>query len=97
MFLVCLLMSGNIMQVIMLNFWLHQFPKDEVPGNYTTFAVSAFIFSAFFCLTLCVYILIKRPCLKFTRHVRGWLWLVGIALMDTLNSALCMYAASHTS
>ncbi|CAD2222658.1 hypothetical protein AGDE_11921 [Angomonas deanei] len=92
--LIILLMGGNATQIIMLNWWFLQFPSS--PGNYTMFAVSGFVFSAFFVVLLILYMIIYRPDLRFARQALGWKYLTFAGWLDTLNSALAVYAAAHT-
>ncbi|EPY18200.1 hypothetical protein STCU_10123 [Strigomonas culicis] len=94
--LVLLLIGGNATQVVALNLWLKRYPPDGAPGTYTTFAVSGFLFSAFFLILLILHILFYRPDLRFTKERRGWLWLLLAGCLDTLNSVLAVYAAAHT-
>lgn len=95
--LVLLVMAGNAMQILMLNFWLHIFKEAGVPGNYTAFAVPGILFALFFVLALAVYVAVKRPNLKFAGHRYGWQLLIGVGFCDTFNSWLATYAASDTS
>lgn len=95
--LVCLVMVGNFLQIIMLNFWLVSFPSDRTAGNYTAFAVPGILFSVFFVLLLFVYMIVKRPSIRFAKHAYGWYILVGVGFCDTFNSWLATYAASYTS
>ncbi|KAH9598930.1 hypothetical protein LSM04_004151 [Trypanosoma melophagium] len=94
--LIILVTSGNAMQIIGLNFWLRYFPKDGLPGNFTTLAASALLFGVFFLILLIVYIIVKRPSLSFARSARGWWLIFLIALMDAVNSCMAIYAASYT-
>ncbi|ORC93354.1 uncharacterized protein TM35_000012310 [Trypanosoma theileri] len=94
--LILLVTSGNAMQIIGLNFWLRYFPKDGVPGNFTTLAASALLFGVFFLILLIVYIIVMRPSLSFARCARGWWLIFLIALMDAVNSSMAIYAASYT-
>ncbi|CCW63984.1 unnamed protein product [Phytomonas sp. EM1] len=93
---IILLMSGNVMQILMLNFWLVSFPSDGAPGNYTAFALPGIVYSMFFLILLCVYIIVKRPNLRFAGHTYGWKLIILIGFYDTFNSWLATYAASHT-
>eukprot|EP00331_Platyophrya_macrostoma_P022397 CAMPEP_0176453386 /NCGR_PEP_ID=MMETSP0127-20121128/29190_1 /TAXON_ID=938130 /ORGANISM="Platyophrya macrostoma, Strain WH" /LENGTH=473 /DNA_ID=CAMNT_0017842201 /DNA_START=172 /DNA_END=1589 /DNA_ORIENTATION=- len=96
--LITLVTAGNAMQIIGLNFWLRKFPAKYGghSGAFTTFAVSGFLFGMFFVVLLVAYIAIKRPCMKFARSIRGLILLLGIGLMDTINSAMAIYAANFT-
>lgn len=95
--LIALVMIGNFLQIIMLNFWLVSFPADGAPGNYTAFAVPGILFSLFFLFTFIGYAIVKRPNMKFATHRYGWQLLIGVGFCDTLNSWMATYAASHTS
>ncbi|CAG9567292.1 conserved hypothetical protein [Leishmania major strain Friedlin] len=95
--LVALVMVGNFMQIVMLNFWLISFPSDGTPGNYTAFAVPGIFFAVLFVLLLGAYTAIRRPSLRFARHAHGWVILIGVGFCDAFNSWLATYAASYTS
>lgn len=95
--LVFLVMVGNFMQIVMLNFWLIAFPSDGTPGNYTAFAVPGIFFAVLFTLLLGAYTAIRRPSLRFARHAHGWVILIGVGFCDAFNSWLATYAASYTS
>ncbi|KAG5508343.1 hypothetical protein JIQ42_08266 [Leishmania sp. Namibia] len=95
--LVTLVMVGNFMQIVMLNFWLISFPSDGAPGNYTAFAVPGIFFAILFVLLLGAYIAIRRPSLSFARHAHGWVILTGVGFCDAINSWMATYAASYTS
>lgn len=95
--LVALVMVGNFMQIVMLNFWLISFPADGTPGNYTAFAVPGIFFAILFVLLLGAYTVIRRPSLRFARHAHGWAILTGVGFCDAFNSWLATYAASYTS
>ncbi|KPI83921.1 hypothetical protein ABL78_7039 [Leptomonas seymouri] len=69
---------------------------EALESSYTTFIISAILFSIFFVVLFCVYALVRRPNLKFAREGAGWWLLMGIGAMDTLNSAMAIYAAAHT-
>lgn len=86
--------AGNAMQTIGLNFWLRKFPST--PGSFTVLTTSAFLFGAFFAVLLVGYIIVKRPCLKFFWHFNGIMLLLGVGLMDAVNSAMAIYAATDT-
>ncbi|CAJ1016058.1 hypothetical protein Q4I32_000845 [Leishmania shawi] len=96
-FLVALVMVGNFMQIVMLNFWLISFPSDGTPGNYTAFALPGILFATLFVLLLGAYTVIRRPSLRFARHAHGWLILTGVGFCDAINSWMATYAASYTS
>ncbi|GET85569.1 hypothetical protein, conserved [Leishmania tarentolae] len=95
--LVSLVMVGNFMQIVMLNFWLISFPSDGTPGNYTAFAVPGIIFAVLFVLLLGAYAAIRRPSLRFAKHAHGWVILIGVGFCDAFNSWMATYAASYTS
>ncbi|AYU75741.1 hypothetical protein LdCL_030011500 [Leishmania donovani] len=95
--LVALVMVGNFMQIVMLNFWLISFPSDGTPGNYTAFAVPGIFFAVLFVLLLGAYTAIWRPSLRFARHAHGWVILIGVGFCDAFNSWMATYAASYTS
>ncbi|KPI83922.1 hypothetical protein ABL78_7040 [Leptomonas seymouri] len=95
--LVALVMVGNFMQIVMLNFWLIAFPSDGTPGNYTAFAVPGIFFAILFVLLLGSYVAVRRPSLRFATHLHGWGILVGIGFCDAINSWMATYAASNTS
>ncbi|KAG5511927.1 hypothetical protein JKF63_07752 [Porcisia hertigi] len=95
--LVTLVMVGNFLQIVMLNFWLFSFPSDGTPGNYTAFAVPGIFFSLLFMLLLGGYTAIWRPSLRFARHAHGWVILLGVGFCDAINSWMATYAASYTS
>jgi hypothetical protein len=69
---------------------------EALESSYTTFIISAALFSAFFLILSFLYWLWRRPSLKFMREGAGWRLLLGIGAMDTLNSAMAIYAAAHT-
>ncbi|KPA73648.1 hypothetical protein ABB37_09780 [Leptomonas pyrrhocoris] len=69
---------------------------EALESSYTTFIISAVIFALFFVVLLLVYWLWRRPSLLFARERAGWWLLLGIGAMDTLNSAMAIYAAAHT-
>lgn len=96
-FLVALVMIGNFMQIVMLNFWLISFPSDGTPGNYTAFAVPGIFFAILFALLFGAYAVIRRPSLRFATHLHGWGILLGVGFCDALNSWMATYAASNTS
>lgn len=96
-FLVALVMVGNFMQIVMLNFWLISFPSDGTPGNYTAFAVPGIFFAILFALLLGAYVVIRRPSLRFAKHLHGWGILTGVGFADAFNSWMATYAASYTS
>lgn len=90
--------AGQVMQLIFLNYWLREYPKNKPPGNYTTFFISSFVFSIFFIGWLVLYFIFKRPkSLRFMRDPRGLLLLFGIGTMDTLNSILAIYSANRAN
>ncbi|KAK7199023.1 hypothetical protein NESM_000870500 [Novymonas esmeraldas] len=95
--LVALVMVGNFMQIVMLNFWLISFPADGTPGNYTAFAVPGIFFAVLFALLFGAYAVVRRPSLQFARHAHGWGILVGVGFCDAFNSWMATYAASYTS
>jgi drug/metabolite transporter (DMT)-like permease len=95
--LVALVMVGNLMQIVMLNFWLISFPADGTPGNYTAFAVPGIFFAILFVLLFGAYAAIRRPSLRFAKHLHGWGILLGVGLCDAFNSWMATYAASNTS
>ncbi|CUG88141.1 transmembrane protein, putative [Bodo saltans] len=96
--LIALVTAGNAMQIIGLNFWLREFPAKygSHAGSFTTLAVSGLLFGLFFLVLLVVYIVSKRPNLEFVKNRRGITLLLGIGLMDTVNSGMAIYAASYT-
>ena len=69
---------------------------ETLASSYTTFVISGAIFSGFFILLLIIYGIWRRPNLNFVREGAGWRLLFGIGAMDTLNSAMAIYAAAHT-
>lgn len=90
--------SGQVTQLIFLNYWLREYPKHKPPGNYTTFFISSFVFSIFFISWLVLYFIIKRPkSLRFMKDPRGLLLLFGIGTMDTVNSVLAIYSADRAN
>lgn len=95
--LVALVMVGNFMQIIMLNFWLISFPADGTPGHYTAFALPGIFFAVLFVLLLGAYVAVRRPSLRFAMHAHGWAILVGVGFCDAINSWMATYAASRTS
>lgn len=82
----------------MLNFWLRSYPTYHGNrGNYTTFAISSCIFAMFFNLALLIYLIVYRSSLRFVWDRRGVKLLLWLGVVDTLNSCLTIYAASHVS
>lgn len=69
---------------------------EALESSYTTFIISATIFSSFFVILLTAYWFWRRTNLKFVREWAGWRLLLGIGAMDTLNSGMAIYAAAHT-
>jgi hypothetical protein len=96
--LIALVTAGNAMQIIGLNFWLREFPAKygSHAGSFTTLAVSGLLFGLFFLVLLIAYIVSKRPNLEFVKNRKGITLLLGIGLMDTVNSGMAIYAASYT-
>lgn len=95
---VVMVLAGNALQVIALNFWLRQYPtRFDTPGNYTTLAVSSMVFSAFFLLAFGVYYMMERPDMRFVWHKHGGVLLLCVGCADLACSCLTIYAASHTS
>ncbi|KPA73649.1 hypothetical protein ABB37_09781 [Leptomonas pyrrhocoris] len=95
--LVALVMVGNFMQIVMLNFWLISFPADGTPGNYTAFAVPGIFFAILFVLLFGAYAALRRPSLRFATHLHGWAILAGVGFCDAINSWMATYAATYTS
>ncbi|CCW69727.1 unnamed protein product [Phytomonas sp. Hart1] len=97
--LICIvmLMLGNIMQILMLNFWLVSFPSNEAPGNYTAFALPGIFYSVLFLMIFIIYYIMRKPSLRFARHLYGWKIIILMGFYDAFNSWLATYAASHTS
>lgn len=69
---------------------------EALASSYTTFVISAFIFSIFFIVLLLLYCFWFRPNLRFAKERYGWRLLLIMGAMDTLNSAMAIYAAAHT-
>eukprot|EP00796_Vickermania_ingenoplastis_P008565 gene8565-6006_t len=98
LFLSMLVIAGQGMQLIFLNYWLREYPPGKAPGNYTTFFISSLIFSIFFIVWLLGYLVVMRPKnLSFMRDLRGLGLLVAIGTMDTVNSYLAIYSANKAS
>lgn len=97
--MILLVTAGNAMQIIGLNFWLRKFPAKYGghAGAFTTLAVSGLLFGAFFVVLLIAYVVTRRPCMEFVKSGRGALLLLGIGLMDAVNSGMAIYAANYTS
>lgn len=92
--LIFLVTAGSAMQTIGLNFWLRKFP--DTPGSFTVLISSAFLFGSFFTVLLILYMLWKRPCMKFAASWKGLRLLFFIGLMDAANSVMSIYAATDT-
>ncbi|KAK7199022.1 hypothetical protein NESM_000870400 [Novymonas esmeraldas] len=69
---------------------------EALASSYTTFVISAALFPAFFIVLSIAYAVWRRPNLAFAREWSGWWMLLGIGALDTLNSAMAIYAAAHT-
>lgn len=96
-FLILLVSGGNAMQILTMNFWLLSFPASGTPGNYTVFALPGIIYSIIFVVIFTIYVIVKRPSLRFATHWYGWWILIGVGFCDTINSWMATYAASYTS
>lgn len=97
-FLSLLVIGGQAMQLIFLNFWLREYPKNYAAGNYTTFFISSFLFPLFFLIWLTGYFVVKRPkSIRFMKDRQGLALLFGIGSMDTINSILATYSANHAN
>lgn len=97
-FLSFLVIGGQAMQLIFLNFWLREYPESHPAGNYTTFFISSLLFPLFFIIWLIGYFVVKRPkSIRFMRDLRGLTLLFGIGSMDTINSILATYSANHAN
>lgn len=102
--LVLLLGGGNVLQILMLNFWLQSFPGGSsstgealIPGNYTVFAIPGIVYALMFGVALLVYVILRRPRMGFARQSYGFWLICGIGLLDTLNSWMSSYAATYTN
>ena len=96
MSLVSLLMVGQALQLIGINYWLRYFYQYN-SGSFTTFITSNLVFALFFFILLVVFFVSKRP--KYFRFVFSWKslhLLFWIGFFDAFNSWLSIYATTNT-
>ena len=94
-FLVILVIAGNAMNIIGLNFWLRHF-NGKKAGVFTTLIVSGLIFTLFFFVMLVIYIVKTRPPLRWALGRRALWVLFWIGFWDGTNSWLTIYATRMT-